>query len=133
MTLAATTIHIAVSRSDWGAVLPELITSAGLLVMLLLDVFLPPRRKIEITSGVTLLTLVLAFLASWHLWSTGSTFAFYATVTSDQFSLGGNSDVRPRQSASLYTLYPRNRVPLGPESPAEISTSGRLFHSTRMA
>ncbi len=86
MILLAASIHIGVTGSDWGAIAPELITSAGLLVMLLFDAFLR-RRVIEITTGVTLLCIVLAFAASWHLWGTSGATAFHGTVTGDKFAM----------------------------------------------
>jgi len=87
LTLAATTISIHVTSSDWGAVLPELITGTGVLMLLLLDVLLPQARKIEITTGAALLTLFLAFIAALHLWDSGSSFAMYGTVSSDKFAM----------------------------------------------
>ncbi|HEX6510260.1 MAG TPA: NADH-quinone oxidoreductase subunit N [Chloroflexota bacterium] len=87
IALAAATIPIRVTASDYGAVLPELITAAGVLLLLILDVFLPDRRKLEITTSATLLVLGLAFAATLHLWTTGSTSAFYGTVTSDRFAV----------------------------------------------
>lgn len=86
MTLLVTSIHIGVSGSDWGAVAPELITGGGMLLMLLLDAFLR-TRVIQITTGVTLAIIAVAFVASWHLWTAGAPSAFHGTVTSDQFAM----------------------------------------------
>ncbi|MDQ2745511.1 MAG: NADH-quinone oxidoreductase subunit N [Chloroflexota bacterium] len=86
MILGVTTIQIGVTASDWGAVVPELITGGGLLLMLLLDAFVR-RRSIEVTTGTTLVVLALAFIASWHLWTSGSMLAFHGTVTSDKFAM----------------------------------------------
>ena len=85
--LAATTIHISVTASDWGAVLPELIMAAGLLGLLLEDVFVPDSQKIDITSWTAVVTIALAFVASWHLWTIDGSLAFYRTVTSDRFAM----------------------------------------------
>jgi NADH-quinone oxidoreductase subunit N len=84
--LGAATIHVQVTASDWGAVLPELILAGGVLTMLLLDT-LPIPKKIEVTSGISLLIVGLSFLAAWHLWVNGSARAFYGTVTSDKFAM----------------------------------------------
>lgn len=108
MTLAASTIHIGVTASDWGAVLPELIMTGGILVLMLLDVFLPQTRPaasaaaagdgsatsamrawspLNVMTGATLVTLALAFASSYYLWTHGSNVALYATVTSDRFAM----------------------------------------------
>jgi NADH-quinone oxidoreductase subunit N len=86
MILAATTIPIHVTASDWGAVLPELIMTSGVLTLLLLDAFLKSRR-VEITTGVSLVAIVAAFASSAYLWTHGQSFAFYGTVTSDKFAM----------------------------------------------
>jgi NADH-quinone oxidoreductase subunit N len=83
---ASTTISIHVTQGDWGAILPELIVGGGMLLLLMLDVFLP-GRKVELTTGVTLVTLVLSFAAAVNLWSHGATAALYGTVTSDRFAI----------------------------------------------
>lgn len=88
MTLAAVSIiHIGVTASDWGAILPELIIAGAVLVLLLLEVSLPDRNKVDVTTGVALAALALAFAASWHLWVNGSNSAMYGTVTSDRFAM----------------------------------------------
>lgn len=87
MILLASTINIGITLNDWGAVLPELITATGILVMLILDVFLPQQRKVTITTAVTLVTLALAFAASAHLWTNGTTDALNDTATSDKFAM----------------------------------------------
>jgi NADH-quinone oxidoreductase subunit N len=84
--IAASTISIQVSASDWGAILPELIMTGGVLVLLLLDAFLR-RNRVEITTGVALLAIVAAFGAAANLWTHGQSFAFYGTVTSDKFAM----------------------------------------------
>ncbi len=85
MILAAT-LTIRVSASDWGAILPELIVGGGVLVLLLADAFVT-RRKIEITTGIALLTILLAFGAAANLWYHQDSSALYGTVTSDRFAL----------------------------------------------
>lgn len=87
MIVAAATLNIGITAADWGAVLPEMIMAGGVLVMLLLDFLLPARQKIEITTGVALLTIALAFASSWYLWSHGQSYPLHATVTSDQFAM----------------------------------------------
>lgn len=84
MMLAA--IHIQVTLTDWGAVLPELIIAAGMLVLMLVDVFVS-GRKIMLTMWITLAALVLAFAASWNLWTHGAISALYGTVTADRFAM----------------------------------------------
>lgn len=86
MILAAATIPIHVTLSDWGSVLPELIVAGAALLLLLIDVTVP-SRKLEITTGVALAAIVLAFAASMHLWSTGTSQSLYGTVTSDRFAM----------------------------------------------
>jgi len=77
---AVSTIPIHVSPADWGAVLPELIMGAGVLALLLVDVFVT-RRKIEVTTGVALAAIVVSFIATAHLWTTGAPSALYGTVS----------------------------------------------------
>lgn len=86
MMLGAATIPIHVGAADWGAVLPELITGGGALIMLLLDGFLR-KWKTEITTYAALAAVVLSFIASAALWDHGAQNAFYATVTSDRFAI----------------------------------------------
>lgn len=86
MILLATTIHIAVGAGDWGAVLPELLTAGAALLLLLVDAFLPWRR-IELTTAIALLAVLLSFIAAAHLWASGGGNAFYGTVTSDRFAI----------------------------------------------
>ena len=118
MILATTsTIPINVTSSDWGAILPELIMGGGVLVMLLLDVLLPAKRKIDITTYVTLATLVGAFLASWHLWANGQSLAFYGTVTSDQFAMFFNYIILI--SAALAVLMSQSYIHLSDFDPGE--------------
>jgi len=83
---AVSTIPIHVSAADWGAVMPELILGGGVLVLLLADVFVK-RRKIEVTTGLALAAIVLSFIATAHLWTTGAPSALYGTVTSDRFAM----------------------------------------------
>jgi NADH-quinone oxidoreductase subunit N len=82
----ATVINVQVGISDWGAVVPELIMTAGVLAMMLLDV-MPVKRRIETTSTVAFVVVVLAALSAAHLWTSGGYVAFYATVTSDKFAI----------------------------------------------
>ncbi|HZT96676.1 MAG TPA: NADH-quinone oxidoreductase subunit N [Chloroflexota bacterium] len=81
------TVHL--TAADYGAVLPEIIVLTGALVLMLLDVLLP-RRRVEATTGVALLALALAFVASAHLWivDTGPAFphGLGAMITSDRFA-----------------------------------------------
>ncbi len=86
MTLAATTIPIAIGLNDWGAVLPELITAAGVLLMLMLDVS-PLPRKTDVLTGVALVVVLLAAIATWNLWGHGQSYAMYFTVTGDKFAM----------------------------------------------
>src|SRR5438270_8095332 len=98
MIVGAATIHIGVTASDWGAVLPELILTAGVLVMLLLDVVpfpaaaasgtgglfaRPGMSKTHVLTYIALLTVVLSLAASWNLFYHGSALAMYGTITSD--------------------------------------------------
>ncbi|HEX8917082.1 MAG TPA: NADH-quinone oxidoreductase subunit N, partial [Chloroflexota bacterium] len=112
MTIAAaSTIHIQVTAADWGSVLPEIILSVGVLLLMLLDGFLPDRRKVEISTGLALITLGLAFAASWRLWDTGQALSLYNTMTSDRFAMFFNYVILI--SAALAVLL----------SPSYISTS----------
>lgn len=104
------TIHINVTLADWGSVLPEVIVGAGMLLLMLIDVFVP-GRKTNITTWTTMVVLALAFLASMHLWTTGMTTSLYGTVTSDRFALFFNFTILI--SAALAVLI----------SPSYISTS----------
>ncbi|MGH2408973.1 MAG: NADH-quinone oxidoreductase subunit N, partial [Chloroflexota bacterium] len=85
--MMAVAIPIHVSAADWGAILPELLLGGGALLLLLVDVFLPDRRKIEITTGIALAAVIAAFAAAAHLWDAGAPAAFYSTVTSDRFAV----------------------------------------------
>jgi NADH-quinone oxidoreductase subunit N len=86
-------IHIQVTLADWGAVLPELIVAGGMLLLMLIDVFVPGRR-INLTTWATLVILALAFAASWNLWRTGGTAsALYGTITSDRFGMFFNFSI----------------------------------------
>jgi NADH-quinone oxidoreductase subunit N len=55
--------------------------------MLLLDVFVPPARRILVTTYATLAVLIAAGVAAGHLWTEGSASAFYGTMTSDRFAV----------------------------------------------
>ncbi len=80
-------IHINVTLADWGSVLPELIIAGGMLLLMLVDVFVP-GKKVNLTTWLTLIILALAFAASWNLWRTGGmASALYGTVTSDRFAM----------------------------------------------
>jgi len=79
-------IQIGITASDWGAVLPELIMAGGVLILLLVDAFIG-RWRLEATTGLAILTIVLAFIASLHLWTTGAAFAMHDTVSSDKFAM----------------------------------------------
>jgi NADH-quinone oxidoreductase subunit N len=87
MTVAAiSSLPIRVGASDWGAILPELIMGGGVLLLLLVEVFVR-ERKSQVATSVALATIAAAFIASAHLWTAGSSYAFYATVTSDRFAV----------------------------------------------
>lgn len=79
-------ISLHVTASDWGAVLPELILTGGVLLLLLADAFVPVRRA-EVATGIALLALLLAFVAAMNLWSNGMAAALYDTVSSDKFAV----------------------------------------------
>ncbi len=84
--LAAATIHVRVGASDWGAVGPELILGATVLVLLLVDAFVP-RRVREVSTWISLIALVAAFLDVYFLWSHGDSNALYGQITSDKFAI----------------------------------------------
>jgi len=84
--LGVTALHVLVGRTDWGSILPELIVGGAVLLLLLADVFITERR-IEVTTGISLVALVAAFVACMNLWHTGQPFAFYGMVSSDRFSI----------------------------------------------
>src|SRR5579875_3088494 len=79
-------IQIGITSSDWGAVLPELIMAGGVLILLLLDAFVTTRR-IEITTGASIVALLAAFASSLYLWNHGAAFAMHDTVSSDKFAM----------------------------------------------
>jgi NADH-quinone oxidoreductase subunit N len=85
--LIVTTIPIHVTAADYGAVLPELVVAAGVLLMLLLDVFVPRSRRLQVTTATSLLVVLVSFVATLHLWTAGSASAFYGTMTSDRFAV----------------------------------------------
>ena len=87
MSLLTATIPIHVTAGDYGAVLPEIVVAAGVLIMLLLDVFLPRAQRLSITTGTSLCVLAVSFAATLHLWSAGSASAFYGAMTSDRFAV----------------------------------------------
>ena len=86
MILAAATLHVQITSVDWGAVLPQVITGVGALLMLLLDVIPFPNKR-EILGYVAFAITVASGVAAVHLWSHGATSAMYVTVTSDKFSV----------------------------------------------
>jgi NADH-quinone oxidoreductase subunit N len=61
--------------------------AAGVLLLLLLDVFVPRDIKLQVSTATSLVVLGLAFAATLHLWTTGGYAAFYNTVTTDRFAL----------------------------------------------
>ena len=79
-------LTVFVGPTDWGAILPELITAGSVLVLLLIDAFVRDRRT-EIATGVSLLAILLAGIASAHLWGVTNHPVFYLTVISDKFAL----------------------------------------------
>jgi NADH-quinone oxidoreductase subunit N len=87
MPLLVATIPIRVTAGDYGAVLPELIVAAGVLIMLVLDVFVPRVQRLQVTTATCLIVLGVSFVATLHLWTTGSASAFYDTMTSDKFAV----------------------------------------------
>lgn len=102
------TIHIQVTLADWGAVLPELIVGGGMLLLMLIDVFVP-GRKINLTTWTTIAVLALAFAASANLWREGGdASALYGTVASDRFALFFNYAIL--LSAALATLISQNYI-----------------------
>lgn len=84
--LGAAAIPITITGTDWAAVAPELVLTAGFLVLMLLDVFLK-RRRLEVTTAVTLLFLLGSFAASLVLWQKGEAIAFHGMVASDKFAM----------------------------------------------
>jgi NADH-quinone oxidoreductase subunit N len=86
MTLAAT-IPVFVGASDWGAIAPELVLAGAVLVMLLMDAFLPQQSQIQMTTYAALAAVFVSFAFAWYLWDHGTSFAFYGTVSSDRFAI----------------------------------------------
>jgi NADH-quinone oxidoreductase subunit N len=85
MMLAAT-IPVHVSASDWGAILPELVMAAGVLVLLLADAFVTVRR-LDVTTYVALATVLVAGAACAQVWRHPDSSALYGTISSDQYAL----------------------------------------------
>lgn len=81
------TLHL--TPADYGAILPEIIMVVGALVLLLIDVF-TNKRRIEVATGASLLTIVLAFAASVSVWIANQHGVFPmgpdAMVTGDRFA-----------------------------------------------
>jgi NADH-quinone oxidoreductase subunit N len=86
IALATATIHVRVGASDWGAVGPELILAAGVLMLLLVDAFVH-ERVAKITTWASLAFLAVAFVDNYYLWSHGSASALYGQMTSDKFAV----------------------------------------------
>lgn len=86
MMFGVTTIQIGLAGADWAAVSPEIVLGVGVLLLLLLDVFLP-KRRLEITTAFTLLFLVAAFVATLVLWQKGIAIAMHGMVASDKFAM----------------------------------------------
>lgn len=86
MVAVSATIQIGLTARDWQAAAPEVILGLGVLLMLLLDVFVP-RRRLQILTGVTLLTLIASFAASILLWQNGQPLAMHNMIASDRFSM----------------------------------------------
>lgn len=85
------TVHL--TPADYGALLPEMIVLAGALLLLLIDVFVR-RRRMEVAVGAAMITVILAFAASIHIWIANQhgvfpgagTHALDAMATGDRFA-----------------------------------------------
>jgi NADH-quinone oxidoreductase subunit N len=86
VTLAAT-IPIQISASDWGAISPELVLGGAVLVMLLLDAFLPKQWQNQVTTYTALAAVFVSFGFAAYLWDHGTANAMYLTVSSDRFAI----------------------------------------------
>jgi NADH-quinone oxidoreductase subunit N len=86
MILAAT-IPVNITASDWGAISPELVLGGAVLVMLLLDAFLPKQYQIQVTTYAALAAVFISFGFAAYLWDHGSATALYGTVSSDRFAI----------------------------------------------
>lgn len=81
------TIHL--TPADYGAVLPEIVVLGGALLLLLIDVF-ATRARVIMTPAIAMLTVLIAFGVSVHLWQVDQHGAFphglSAMVTGDRFA-----------------------------------------------
>jgi NADH-quinone oxidoreductase subunit N len=107
IALALATIPVKVSASDWGAIGPELIVGAGVLILLLLDAFLKVRIRV-LTTWTSLVLLGLAFIDNYYLWSHSDSNALYGQISSDKFAVFFNGIILI--SAALAVLLSESYV-----------------------